>query len=256
MARDNECLRALIVDDERPARREMKRMLGKIEGLEIIGEAGDGLAAISLIEEHRPDIILLDIQMPGLDGFQVIERLKGSGELPSIIFVTAYDQYAIKAFEVHAVDYLLKPVDEDRLARAIEHVRRIRTGLELGPDLAALMQTIRAAPRRLAVRRGDSHVFVDESDILYATISAGDVIVVTGELEGEAGFRSLDELQRELGPDRFFRVHRSYLANVERIHEITPWFSGRYQLRMGGSDGPVIPLSRSQAGKLRELLKW
>lgn len=256
MAHENDSLRALIVDDERPARREMKRMLGSVEGVEVVGEASDGLAAISLIEEHQPDLVLLDIQMPGLDGFQVIERLKGLGELPSIIFITAYDQYALKAFEVHAVDYLLKPVDEGRLARAVEHVRRIRRGLEVSPDLAALLKMIRAAPKRIAVRRGDSHVLVSEDDILYATISAGDVIVVTDELEGIVGLRSLDELQRELSKNRFFRVHRSYLANIERIHEISPWFSGRYQLRMGAIDGPVIPLSRSQAGRLRELLKW
>ena len=148
-------LRILVVDDEKPARKDINRMLAKIEGLEVAGEASDGLDAVKKIKKLRPNLVLLDIQMPGLDGFQVIAKLKSLRDLPSIVFITAYDQYALKAFEVHAVDYLLKPVDEKRLAKAIDRVKRIRGGLEERPDLEPLLRTIGALPARVAVRKGD-----------------------------------------------------------------------------------------------------
>ena len=254
--REDERLGVLIVDDEEPARKDMARMLGKIDQVEIVGEAGDGLEAVRAIEDLRPDILLLDIRMPGLDGFQVIEKLSSLEESPAVIFVTAYDTYALKAFEVHAADYLLKPVDEERLAQAIERAARIRRGLEKRPDLEALLGALGTAPKRIALRRNDSIVMVDIEEILYATSSGGEVKIVTEELEGAANVRSLDELQRELPPALFVRVHRSYLANIKRIHEIRPWFSGSYQMRMAHGKGPVIPLSRGYAKKLRAILKW
>lgn len=253
---DGKALRVLIVDDEGPARRDIRRMLGKIEGVEITGEGKDGLEAVKLVKKLSPDLILLDIQMPGLDGFQVIAKLEGLEDFPSVIFITAYDQYALKAFEVHAVDYLLKPVDEDRLKGAVERARRVRNGLESRPDLDALLQTVGALPKRIALRRGEGLVMVDVDDILYATISSGEVLVVARDLEGSASCRSLDELQKEISPKRFMRVHRSYIANLQQIYEILPWLSGSYRLRMGGSEGPVIPLSRAQARELRKLIKW
>ncbi|UCF05255.1 MAG: response regulator transcription factor [bacterium] len=249
-------IRALVIDDEKPARGDIKRMLAKIEGIEVVGEAGDGIEAVERIDELRPDLILLDIQMPGLDGFQVLERLAGHEKLPSVIFITAYDQYALRAFEVHAVDYLLKPVDEGRLVGAVDRVRRIRKGTESGPDMETLLQTMNILMRRLAIRKGDAVVMVDTDDVLYATVDAGEVRVVTREFEGASRHRSLDELERELSALQFMRIHRSYLANLKQVHEITPHFSGGYRLRMGGSGGPVIPVSRSQAKELRKLLKW
>jgi two-component system response regulator LytT len=194
--------------------------------------------------------------MPGLDGFQVVEKLAGLEEMPAVIFVTAYDSHALKAFEVHAADYILKPVDEKRLAQAIDRAARIRRGLEKRPDLDALLETLGTAPRRLAIRRNDSLVMVDVDDILFVTSSGGEVKIVTGELEGAANFRSLDELQRELPSAVFVRVHRSYVANIRTIHEIRPWFSGSYQMRMAHGEGPVIPLSRGYAKNLRKILKW
>jgi len=253
---DKERLRILVVDDEAPARRDLKRILGTIAGVEIAGEAGEGHEAVKSIRKLRPDVVLLDIQMPGLDGFQVVSRIADMERMPSVIFVTAYDEYAIKAFEVHAIDYILKPVEEKRLARAIERAQRIRKGAEAGPDLKALLDAVGASPKRLAVRQGESLVMVDANDILYATVSEGSIKVVAREVEGSVAFRSLDELAKELGPGRFMRVHKSYLANINRIYEITPWFSGSYQLRMEGKGGPVIPLSRAQARELRKILKW
>jgi DNA-binding LytR/AlgR family response regulator len=253
---NRETIRILVVDDERPARREMKRMLKALESIELVGEAADGLEAVGLIRELRPDVVLLDIQMPGLNGFQVIRRLGDPAELPSIIFVTAYDQYALEAFEVHAVDYLLKPVEEQRLARAIENVRRMRSGRTAAPDLGPLLETMGVIPHRVAIRRGDAYVMADAENILYATISAGEVHVVTREFEGATAARSLEELERELPPGLFVRVHRSYLANLKQIHEIRPWMSGGYRLTMGGTGGPVIPVSRARARELRNILKW
>jgi two-component system response regulator LytT len=253
---EKERLRVLIVDDEAPARRDLRRICGKLDDVEIVGEGSEGLEAVKLIRKLAPDAVLLDIQMPGLDGFQVVSRIADMERAPAIIFVTAYDQYAIKAFEVHAVDYVLKPVEEKRLAQAIERSRRIRGGVEPRPDLDALLEAVGALPMRLAVRQGESLIMIDVDDILYATVSGGSIKVVALELEGTVSFRSLDELERELASKRFMRVHKSYLANIGRIHEITPWFSGSYKLRMAGKGGPVIPLSRAQARELRKLLKW
>lgn len=253
---EKERLRVLIADDEAPARRDLKRLLGKIDGVEIAGEAADGPDAVKLIRKLIPDAVLLDIQMPGLDGFQVVARLAGIDRMPAIVFVTAYDQHAIRAFEVHAADYILKPVEEKRLAQAIDRARRVRGGAESGPDLAALLETVGALAKRIAVRQGESLVMVDVDDILYATVEGGAVKVVARGVEGGVAFRSLEELERELGGRQFVRVHKSYLANVSRIHEVTPWFSGSYQLRMDGKGGPVIPLSRAQAKELRKILKW
>ena len=252
----SDTLRVLIVDDEAHARRDLRRMLGTLDGVEIAGEAADGLDAVKLVRKLSPDVLLLDIQMPGLDGFQVVAKVAGTEAPPAVVFVTAYDEYAIRAFEVHAADYILKPVEERRLAQAIERARRIRRGAETGPDLAALLGAVGAGPKRLAVRQGESLVMVDADDVLYATIESGSVHLVAGGVEGASSFRSLDELERELGPGRFMRVHKSYLANVNRIHEITPWFNGSWRLRMGGKGGPEIPLSRAQARELRKVLKW
>ena len=252
----NEGLRVLIVDDESHARRDLRRMLGKLEGVEIAGEAADGPEAVRLARKLAPDALLLDIQMPGLDGFQVVAKIAGMEGAPAVVFVTAYDEYAIRAFDVHAVDYVLKPVEERRLAQAIERARRVRKGAETGPDLEALLGAVGAASKRLAVRQGESLVMVDADDVLYATIESGSVRVVARGAEGIASFRSLDEIERELGARRFMRVHKSYVANIDRIHEITPWFGGSFRLRMGGKSGPEIPLSRAQARELRKVLKW
>jgi two-component system response regulator LytT len=253
---EKERLRILVVDDEAPARKDLKRILGTIAGVEIAGEARDGPEAVKLIKKLEPDVVLLDIQMPGLDGFQVVSRIADMEGVPSIVFVTAYDEYAIKAFEVHAVDYILKPVEEKRLAEAIGRAQRIRKGAESGPDLKALLGALGTSSKRLAVRQGESLVMVDTGDILFATVSEGSIKVIAREVEGSVAFRSLDELERVLAGRHFARVHKSYLANIDRIYEITPWFSGSYQLRMEGKGGPIIPLSRAQAKELRKILKW
>ena len=250
----SETLKVLIVDDERPARRDLTRILGKIEGFEKAGEAGDGLKAVEMIRTGAPDIVLLDIQMPGLDGFQVLGRLGETGDIPPVIFVTAYDQYAIRAFDVHAVDYILKPVDEDRLREALIRARGRVAGMVPRQDLDELLRSVGALTQRVPVRRGSSDVMVNVQEILYACVSDGEVSIVTDDLEGTSSRRSLDELQSELSAGMFMRVHRAYLANVYRIREIIPWENNSFRIRMGSDDGPVIPVSRANARELKRRL--
>ncbi|MBN1885233.1 MAG: response regulator transcription factor [Candidatus Krumholzibacteriota bacterium] len=256
MAPERQFLRVFVVDDEVPARHDLLRLLDRIEGVSVVGEAADGPAAVKSIRRLRPDLLLLDIQMPGLDGFSVVERIREMEDPPAVVFVTAFDEYAVRAFEVHAVDYLLKPIDEDRLGEAIERAGRIARGLEQRPDVEALLEAIGAVPQRFALRDGERLVMVDLDDVLYATVDDGDVVVVTAAASGVAACRSLDEFLSWLPPARFVRVHRSFVANLGTIHEIVPWTNGSARLRMGGPEGPVIPLSRAHARELRRRLNW
>ena len=250
----SENLKVLIVDDERPARRDLTRILGKIEGFEKAGEAGNGLKAVEMIRDSAPDIVLLDIQMPGLDGFQVLSRLGETGDIPPVIFVTAYDQYAIRAFDVHAADYILKPVDEDRLREALGRAKERAQGTTPRQDLDDLLLSVGALTQRVPVRRGSGVVMVDVQEILYACVSDGEISIVTHDLEGTSARRSLDELQSELPAGMFMRVHRAYLANICRIREIIPWENNSFRIRMGDDDGPVIPVSRANARELKRRL--
>ncbi len=193
--------------------------------------------------------------MPGLDGFQVLGRIRReTGGIPPVIFVTAYDQYAMRAFDVHAADYILKPVDEERLREALTRAGgRIRASLPR-ENLDELLRSVGALTQRVPVRRGTGVVMVDVQEILYASVSDGEVTIVTGDLEGTSSRRSLDELQSELPAGMFMRVHRAYLANVYRIREIISWDSNSFRIRMGGDDGPVIPVSRANARELKRRL--
>jgi DNA-binding LytR/AlgR family response regulator len=248
-------MKVVIVDDEKPARRDLARILGKFEGFELAGEAKNGVEAIGLIERLAPDIILLDIHMPGLDGFEMLAGLEGS-PMPAVIFVTAYDEYAVRAFEVHAVDYILKPVDEQRLLEALRHARDRIGGSVARPDIGAVLRSIGMVPQRVPLRHGGNLVLVDAADILYASVSGGEVVVVTGEIEGVSARRTLEEFHGDMPEGAFFRTHRSYLANIGKIHEIISWQNGGYRLRMGDGDGPLIPLSRQNAKELRKILGW
>jgi len=247
-------LQVLIVDDEAPARKDLARMIRRIEGFRVAGEAGDGLEAVRMIRALSPDIVLLDIQMPGTDGFGVLERISKDQERPAVIFVTAYDEYALRAFEVHALDYLLKPVDEDRLRGALGRVSSGRDGDSAGKEIGELLRDVGVIPMRIPLRRGGNVVMAAAEDILYATVEHGEVTVVTGSIEGTSMRRSLDDLTADLPAGLFFRVHRSYIANMRMIHEVIGGTGGSYRLRMGSAEGPVIPVSRQHARELREML--
>jgi two-component system response regulator LytT len=251
---------ALIVDDEQPARDELAYLLKNFPDVGIVGQGKNGVEAVSLVRELSPDLVFLDVQMPGLDGFGVIKKLLDrNARLPYFVFVTAYDHYAVRAFEVNAVDYLLKPIERNRLEKALQRVQgMMEASATASQKLDRLVQMIEERPAaqssKLVVKSGNRMVLVDSSDIIYATIEDGVIRIVTKDLDGQSNFRTVEELQNNLDPNMFWRVHRSYLVNINRIKEVVPWFKSSYQLKMQDRQETEIPVSRAQTRKLRELL--
>ena len=273
-------LRAVLVDDEQLARDELGYLLGQLGGIEVIGQAGNGVEALSTIDRLHPDVVFLDVQMPGLTGFEVARRMLDTQNGSQIIFVTAYDRHAIEAFEVNAVDYLLKPVEQARLELAVQRARRrievdrmdraasagIADGATGGPAglnvqlerivrLVTERQDHRTRRERLAIKVGERFLLVQADEIIYASLADDSITVVTSQHVGTSNYRTLDELQARLDPDVFWRVHRSHLVNINKIKEIVPWFSRNYILRMKDEKSTEIPVSRMQTRRLREYLK-
>ena len=257
-------LRAVLVDDEQLARDELRFLLGQVGGVEVIGQACNGVEALTAIDRLQPDLVFLDVQMPGLTGFEVARRMVEKHTAPQVIFVTAYDQYAIEAFEVNAVDYLLKPVEPGRLATAIERARKRvlsdrpaakgRPGEEM-ERLVQLLAERQAHREQLAVKVSDRFLLVQADEVVHASVEDDVITVVTNSLSGTSNYRTLDELQARLDPAVFWRVHRSHLVNINKIKEIVPWFSRNYILKMKDGKGTEIPVSRSQTKRLREYLR-
>lgn len=264
-------LRAVLVDDERLAREELGYLLGQLGGVDIVGEAGNGPDAVDAVDRLQPDVVFLDVQMPGLTGFEVARRLIDADAGAQIVFVTAFDQHAIEAFEVNAVDYLLKPVDPARLDTAVRRARRRiaserqpagvdgPTSAPIGPEqLERLLQLVnerQSRRERLAIKVGERLLLVQADEIIYATLTEEVITICTRQYTGTSNFRTLDELQARLDPDIFWRVHRSHLVNINEIKEIVPWFSRNYILRMKDDKATEIPVSRAQTRRLREYLK-
>jgi len=247
-------LRAVLVDDEQLARDELGFLLGQVGGVEVIGQAGNGVEALTTIDKLQPDVVFLDVQMPGLTGFEVARRMLDTQALPQIIFVTAFDQHAIEAFEVNAVDYLLKPVDPARLEMAVDRARR-RISIDRKLDLGQLVAERQHRRDRLAIKVGERFMLVQAEEIVYASLADDGIVVVTLKHSGTSNYRTLDELQERLDPGVFWRVHRSHLVNINKIKEIVPWFSRNYILRMKDEKSTEIPVSRTQTRRLREYLK-
>jgi two-component system LytT family response regulator/two-component system response regulator LytT len=257
-------LRTVVVDDEQLAREELCFLLGRLGGVEVVGQAANGIEAIKVIEQSNPDLVMLDIQMPGLTGFEVARRLLDSGVDSQLVFVTAFDRHAIQAFEINAVDYLLKPVEADRLGTAVDRVRRrIQTDrpaprVPASNDIERLLELLAERQERreqIAVKAADRLLLVHADDIVHASVEDDVITVVTNSLSGTSNYRTLDELQARLDPAVFWRVHRSHLVNIAKVKEIVPWFSRNYLLRMKDAKGTEIPVSRSQTKRLREYLK-
>jgi two-component system, LytTR family, response regulator LytT len=226
--------------------------------VDIIGQAADGLHALEEIARARPDVAFLDVQMPGLTGFEVARRLLEDGTDLAVVFVTAFDHRAVEAFEVNAVDYVLKPVEPGRLEQAVQRVRRRRAGQPIGDQLEKLVRLMAGQKDRrnqIAVRMADRIVLVQAEDIIYASLAEDSISIVTGQVSGTSNYRTLDELQARLDPEVFWRVHRSHLVNINQIKEIVPWFSRNYILRMNDAKATEIPVSRMQTRRLREYLK-
>jgi len=286
---------ALIIDDEQLAREELEYLLRDESDIDVLAKGRNGIEAVELIESHHPDVVFLDVQMPGLDGFAVLKRLmelrKGKHldgkPLPQIVFATAFDQYAVRAFDVNAIDYLLKPFDHARVLQALDRVRqRVQdsgvqdiqavsdgeslprfhsdsTGTRI-EALLKLMEQQQASARpsganlqsgRIVVQAQSRLLLIDQKDICYAAIDDGTITVATPTLEGHSKCRTLEELLDLLDPAIFWRAHRSYVVNINHIKEVVPWFKSSYQLRMADKKQTEIPVSRAQTRRLRELFK-
>ena len=262
-------LRTVVVDDEQLARDELGFLLGEAGGVEVIAQAGNGLEALETIGRLQPDLVFLDVQMPGLTGFEVARRMLQDGPGSQIVFVTAYDQHAIEAFEVNAVDYLLKPVDPARLETALQRVRRrISSERHVSEDgggtgvshdeLERIVQLVaerQSRRERLAIKVAERFLLVQAEDVIYASMADDVISIVTRQHAGTSSYRTLDELQARLDPSVFWRVHRAHLVNINMIKEIVPWFSRNYILRMRDEKTTEIPVSRMQTRRLREYLK-
>jgi DNA-binding LytR/AlgR family response regulator len=254
-------LSAVIVDDEQLARDELAFLLKDVGDIDVVAQGKNGVEAVSLIREHNPDLVFLDVQMPGLDGFGVIKKLLDRKvPLPKIVFATAFDQYAVKAFEVNAVDYLLKPFDKKRVAQSIQKARAKRDADAPASDkfetLVKMLESQKTQTSKLLLKAAGRLFLVNQKDICFASIEDGIITVVTGGpsgFEGQCNCRTLEELLDSLDSSLFWRAHRSYLVNINRIKEVVPWFKSSYQLRMDDKKQTEIPVSRAQTKRLREL---
>jgi two-component system LytT family response regulator/two-component system response regulator LytT len=258
-------IKAIVVDDEQLARDELCYQLNQLGEVEVLAQAGNGLEAIAAISRHDPDLVFLDVQMPGLTGFEVARRILAQDRPPGVVFVTAYDQHAIEAFEVNAIDYLLKPVEASRLEQAVQRAKRRLSsdrpvpGEPLNDQLERIVKMMAAGRQdrrdQVAVKVGERFMLVRADEIIYASLADESITIVTGQVAGTSNYRTLDDLQARLDPDTFWRVHRSHLVNINKIKEIVPWFSRNYILRMKDAKATEIPVSRSQTKRLREYLK-
>ena len=267
---------ALIIDDEQLARDELKYLLDSLGDVDVVAQGANGIEAVNLIEQHHPDLVFLDVQMPGLDGFAVLERLMERARLtsqaardrfvlPQIVFATAYDRYAVRAFDVNAVDYLLKPFDLARVQQTVERARNRIAGNAGGTQMESqlgevlrLLSHPRGAertqpPAKLIVQAQSRLLLVDQSEVCFAAIDEGIIRVVTQTFEGHSKCRTLEELQEMLDPAHFWRAHRGFLVNIDQIREVVPWFKSSYQLRMNDKQRTEIPVSRAQTRRLRDL---
>ena len=251
-------LSAVIVDDEQLARDELAFLLKSVGDVDVVAQGKNGMEAVSLIREHSPDVVFLDVQMPGLDGFGVIKRLVDRKvPLPQIVFATAFDQYAVKAFEVNAVDYLLKPFDKKRVTLSVQRARKnLHSDAAPAERLESIMKLLEGQKpqnTKVLLKSAGRLILVDQKDICFASIEDGVITVVAASLDGQSNCRTLEELLASLDPSLFWRAHRSFLVNINRIKEVVPWFKSSYQLRMDDKKQTEIPVSRAQTKRLREL---
>lgn len=249
-------IRTLIVDDEPLARERLRKLIEAEGGFEVVQECGDGVEAVAAIEDQQPDLVFLDIQMPELDGFGVLEQVTVP-QLPVVVFVTAYSQHAIRAFEVHALDYLLKPFTRDRFKQAIarvrSHLEQRETG-ELNRKLSALLKEMRPEPKtpdRLAVKREGRVLLLKVGDIDWIEGADNYVNLHVGK-ESHLLRETMGAIEKRLAPHQFIRVSRSAIVNLDRVKELQPMFHGDYAVIL--RDGTRLSLSRTHRDKLQKLL--
>ena len=256
-------INTIIVDDEKPARDELAYLLKGFPEINVIGQGKNGVEAVSLIKEHAPDLVFLDVQMPGLDGFGVLKKLvERKMKVPHVVFATAFDHYAVQAFDVNAVDYVLKPFDKARISKAIQRARReIEAHTSPTERLEQLVSQLGSGkqnstpPVKLLVKSQQRLLLVDGEDLIWASIEGGLVSVMAKDAEGTSNYRTLEELNAALDSESFWRPHRSYLVNIHHIKEVVPWFKSSYVLKMNDKKQTEIPVSRVQIKRMRELFK-
>ncbi len=250
-------IKTLIVDDEPIARDRVRRMLREENDIEIIGECGNGKEAVAFINENKPDLVFLDIQMPEMTGFEALQEINPN-KTPAIIFVTAYDQYAIQAFDVHAIDYLLKPFNRERFKRAVDRVReqieKSQTG-KIDERLASLLADLTSSKKYLErlVVKSVGRVFFLRTDEVDWIEAAGNYAKLHVGREGHLIRETMNGLESKLNPDKFLRIHRSTLVNIDRIKELNPLFSGDYTVLL--KNGVELTLSRNYRDRLLELFE-
>jgi two-component system, LytTR family, response regulator len=235
-------IRTLLADDERPARRKMLRLLESAADFEVVAEAENGAEAIAAIEKHRPDVVFLDVQMPKLDGFAVAEALPPP--LPEIVFVTAHDQFALKAFEVHALDYLLKPYDEERFRKVLDRVRERRKQAGAGDvvdRLQRLILDLQKPSERILISENERAFFVSTPEIDWVE-AARNYLILHVRAKSHMMRGTLDAFAKKLSGSDFVRVNRSAIVRLDAIRELQPWFHGEYRIVM--KDGSTIPWTR------------
>jgi DNA-binding LytR/AlgR family response regulator len=254
----------IVVDDEKPARDELMYLLKGFPEISVIGQGKNGVEAVALIKEHSPDLVFLDVQMPGLDGFGVLKKLvERKMKVPHVVFATAFDHYAVQAFDVNAVDYVLKPFDKARISKAIQRARReieahtspTERLEQLVSQLGANTKPTSTQPVKLLVKSQQRLLLVDAEDLVFASIEDGLISVSARDAEGTSNYRTLEELNAALDSESFWRPHRSYLVNIHHIKEVVPWFKSSYMLKMNDKKATEIPVSRAQTKRLRELFK-
>ena len=252
----NGLIRTLVVDDEPLARERLRSLLAGEPDVQVVGECGDGCQAVRAIEELRPDLVFLDVEVPNLDGFHILESV-GGDRVPAVVFVTAYDQYALRAFDVRAVDYVLKPFGRERLQRALERARaqitRTRSS-DLSSQLAALFEGMRSrkAPflKRLVIKENGRLFFLGTADIDWVEASGNYVRLHVGA-DAHLLRETMNALESRLDPEQFLRIHRSTIVNIERIKELQPWFHGDYHVVL--RDGRQLTMSAGYREKLDAL---
>jgi two-component system response regulator LytT len=257
-------INTIIIDDEKPARDELAFLLKGFPEINVIGQGKNGVEAVALIKEHSPDLVFLDVKMPGLDGFGVLKKLvERKMKVPHVVFATAFDHFAVQAFDVNAVDYVLKPFDKARVAKAIQRARReIEAQTSPAERLEQLVNQLgngvkpaTTQPVKLLVKSQQRLLLVDAEDMIFAAIQDGLISVAATETDGSSNYRTLEELHAALDSESFWRPHRSYLVNIHHIKEVVPWFKSSYMLKMNDKKQTEIPVSRQQTKRLRELFK-
>ena len=250
-------MRCVIVDDEIPAREELKYLLSNLGNIHAVGEAGDGRTALELIEKLDPDMVFLDIQMRGMSGFDIANKLQKLEYKPLIVFITAYDKYAIEAFEVNAIDYLLKPVSLSRLQKTIEKIQAYNTNNSRNReiDLSLLLEYMNKPKviQKICVYSNGKHIPLDPEDVVFAYVEGRSTIIKSKKGEYHSNY-NLVELEDRLKSNRFFRCHRSYLININEIAEIDNGFNGTFEVVLRGYPKERIPVSRNNAQTFKSLM--